>query len=271
MGGMAETRRVLSVVAAAVLALASGQAAPAEQADPAPTASVTEAAAAPARLGEAEYAQRDEESLAQDGEMHGHLPDTPVLEAALAWIIGPGAVAAAVASLLLIGAILTYNRLARGQLRVSEAWSGIAVQLQRRGDLIPNLIESVKAYAAHEREIFQTVTEARASLSRAAAVGPAEAVPANTRLTHALGQLCAVAENYPDLRASDNFRSVQQELSAVEEKIAYARQFYNRNVLAYNATISTFPHMLMARIAHFDSAEFFEPAEGSERQMKVRY
>ncbi|MCG6895606.1 MAG: LemA family protein [Thiocapsa sp.] len=169
------------------------------------------------------------------------------------WMIGPGGVAAAVVSVLLVGAILTYNQLARGQLRVSEAWSGIAVQLQRRGDLIPNLIESVKGYAALEREIFQTVTEARTALRRA--TGPGEATSANTRLTRALGQLFAVAENYPDLRASENFRSLQQELSAVEEKIAYARQFYNRNVLAYNAMISTFPHMLMARIAHFESGQ----------------
>ena len=151
-------------------------------------------------------------------------------------------------------------------MRVKEAWSGIDVQLKRRANLIPNLVETVKGYAAHERTVFEEVTQARATLNQAS--GPAESTEANSILTSALGRLFAVAENYPELQASENFLSLQEELSDVEEKIAYARQFYNRNVLAYNTLTLTFPDTLVAGIFRFQPEAFFE-AEDEARTPPV--
>lgn len=174
----------------------------------------------------------------------------------------PGVAVAATFVILLVVLAIMYNRLVRARIRVHEAWSGIAVQLQRRADLVPNLVEIVKGYGVHEREIFETVAKARAAMTQAA--GPAEAGLANTGLTHALGRLFAVIENYPTLRASDNFHSLQRELAAIEERIAYARQFYNRNVLAYNTLIATLPSMPLARSLHFERENFFD-TEGSSK------
>ena len=177
-------------------------------------------------------------------------------------LINPAALALIFCAAALLVAVLIYNRLVRSQMRVKEAWSGIEVQLKRRANLIPNLVETVKGYVAHERTVFEEVTQARSALNRAS--GPAESTEANSLLTGALGRLFAVAENYPELRASENFLSLQTELSDIEEKIAYARQFYNRNVLTYNTLALTFPHTLIAGIFRFQPEEFFE-ADGVDR------
>ena len=157
-------------------------------------------------------------------------------------------------------AVVTYNTLVRARIRVREAWSGIDVQLRRRASLLPNLMETVRAYATHERGTFEAVTQARQALQRAG--GAADAARANDALSQAIGRLFAVAESYPELRASENFKSLQDELSDVEEKIAYARQFYNRNVLDYNARIEVFPGVVISRTFAFDAAEFFEDEAG---------
>src|SRR5512136_247804 len=150
--------------------------------------------------------------------------------------------------IILLGLFLVgiYNGLIRSRVRVNEAWSGIDVQLKRRASLIPNLVETVKGYAAHEREVFERVTEARAGLERAGT--PKEATEANNMVTQALSHLFAVAENYPQLRASENFMALQTELTDTEEKIAFARQFYNRNVMDFNTKILVFPSVVVARL-----------------------
>jgi len=156
-----------------------------------------------------------------------------------------------------------YNSLVTAKMRVSESWSGIDVQLKRRGDLIPNLIETVKAYAKHEKEVFENVTKARSQLVSASGAG--EAAKADNMLTGALKSLFAVAEDYPELKASDNFKELQEELSDTETKIAASRQFYNSNVLDFNTKIQVFPNVLLSNLLGFREAEFFE-AEGAERE-----
>jgi LemA protein len=171
---------------------------------------------------------------------------------------------------LLIGlAIAVYNGLVRARIRVREAWSGIDVQLRRRASLLPNLMETVRAYAAHERGTFEEVTRARSALQQAH--GAAEAGRANNLLSQALGRLFAVAESYPELRASENFAGLQDELSDIEEKIAYARQFYNRNALDYNARIEVFPDVLIARTFAFRPAEFFEADEEGRSEVRLDF
>ncbi|HEU4758988.1 MAG TPA: LemA family protein [Dehalococcoidia bacterium] len=162
-----------------------------------------------------------------------------------------------------------YNRLVRSRNRVKEAWSGIDVQLRRRASLIPNLVETVKGYAAHEREVFEEVTRARSAVEQA---GDAKsAADANNMLTGALRHLFAVAENYPELKASQNFMELQTELSDLEEKIAFARQFYNTNVLSYNNRIQTFPSVVMANMFNFQPAEFFEAEEEGRAEVRVDF
>lgn len=162
-----------------------------------------------------------------------------------------------------------YNTLVTAQMRVRESWSGIDVQLKRRSSLIPNLVEAVKGYAAHEKEVFEKVTQARASLLNAAT--PKDKAIADNMLTGALKSLFAVAENYPDLKASDNFKQLQLDLTDTEDKIAYARQFYNTNVLDYNTKIKIFPNVLLVQLFGFKPEEFFE-AEGEARQeVKVQF
>ncbi|MGQ9571770.1 MAG: LemA family protein [Dehalococcoidia bacterium] len=171
------------------------------------------------------------------------------------------AIAVVVGIIVLIGLVLVgiYNGLVRSRLRTREAWSGIDVQLKRRADLIPNLVETVRGYAAHERQTFENVTRARAMLEQAGTA--AEAAQANNLLTQTLRSLFAVAENYPDLKANQNFLDLQNELSDIEEKIAYARQFYNRNVADYNTRIQTFPNVIVANMFAFRPFEFFEAEE----------
>lgn len=166
-------------------------------------------------------------------------------------------------------AIFLYNNLVTKRNRVKEAYSQIDVQLKRRSSLIPNLVETVKGYAAHEKEVFEAVTTARASLL--SAQGPKQSAQANDQLTGALKSLFAVAEAYPTLKASDNFIELQQELSDTETKVAASRQFYNTNVLDYNTSIQTFPSSIFAGMFHFTPEEFFQASEQEKADVKVQF
>jgi LemA protein len=148
--------------------------------------------------------------------------------------------------------------------RVDEAWSGIDVQLKRRHDLVPNLVETVKGYATHERETFEKVTEARADAMKAQ--GPAQAGAAEGRLSAVLGDLRAIAENYPDLRATENFQQLQRELTELEDEIQAARRIYNSNVQTYNTKIQVFPNSVIASMRNFEAREFFEITDEAERE-----
>lgn len=180
-------------------------------------------------------------------------------------------------SIILIGAIaviliyvwVVYNSLVTARLRIKEAWSQIDVQLKRRTDLIPNLIETVKGYAKHEKELLENVTKARSDLMKAGSA--IEKAEANNALTDALKSLFAVAEAYPDLKASQNFMALQQELSDTENKIAYSRQFLNSNVLDFNTKIQVFPSSLVAKAFNFKEAEFFEATEEERKNVKVQF
>ena len=163
----------------------------------------------------------------------------------------------------------TYNGLATGKVRIKEAFSGIDVQLKRRVDLVPNLVETVKGYAKHEKELLEKVTEARTSLMKA--TSPHEKAQSDNMLSGALKSLFAVSENYPDLKASQNFLKLQEELSDIEAKIAYARQFYNTNARDYNATLAKFPSGPIGRGFGFKEEEFFEAEEGERKSVKVAF
>ena len=165
--------------------------------------------------------------------------------------------------------VLIYNSLVNHRNRVKNAWSQIDVQLKRRTDLILNLVETVKGYAAHEKGVFENVTKARASLMNAQT--PQENAEANNMLTGALKSLFAVAENYPDLKASQNFQDLQGQLSETEDKIAYSRQFYNDTVLMYNNMIQMFPSNLVASRFNFTEAEFFEAPDADREVPEVKF
>jgi LemA protein len=181
------------------------------------------------------------------------------------------AIGVIVGIIVIIGLVLAgiYNGLVRARVRTREAWSGIDVQLKRRANLIPNLVETVRGYAAHERQTFENVTRARAMLEQAGTAG--EAAQANNVLTQTLRSLFAVAENYPELKANQNFLDLQNELSDIEEKIAYARQFYNRNVSAYNTSIQTVPNVVVANMFGFQRFEFFEAEEEAREVPEVSF
>ena len=164
--------------------------------------------------------------------------------------------------------IVVYNGFVRSRVRTDEAWSAIDVQLKRRNDLVPNLVETVRGFAAHERETLERVIGARAALQRAS--GPAEIAEADGVLTKAIGRLFAVSEAYPALRASENFLALQKDLYDVEEKIAYARQFYNRNVLDFNTRIAVFPKSLIANLFGLEPRQFFE-APGAREAVPVSF
>lgn len=157
---------------------------------------------------------------------------------------------------LLLWAVFTYNRLVTLRTRSENGWSQIDVQLRRRYDLIPNLIETVKGYAAHEREVFENVTEARTHAM--GATGVKDQARAENAITAGLGRLIAVAEGYPELKANQNFLALQEELVGTESKIAYARQFYNDTVARLNTLIQKFPANLIAGLGHFEQKPFFE-------------
>ncbi len=166
--------------------------------------------------------------------------------------------------------IAVYNRLVTLRARTKEAWSDIDVQLRRRYDLIPNLVETVKGYAAHERELFEKVTEARARAMGAA--GIKEKGEAENMLSNTLKSLFAVAENYPDLKASQNFLELQRELRDTEDKVQAARRFYNGNVRDLNIKIESFPTNLIAGALGFIKMEFFEIEEAAAREpVKVSF
>jgi LemA protein len=164
-----------------------------------------------------------------------------------------------------VAVIAIYNGLVRLRNEVRNAWSQIDVQLKRRHDLIPNLVETVKGYMTHERETLQNITEAR---SRAVqATGVAQQAQAEGALTRALGQLYVVVENYPDLKANQNFLALQEELTSTENKIGFARQFYNDRTMTYNTKIESFPSNIVAGLFNFEKAEFFEIEDAAEREV----
>jgi len=164
---------------------------------------------------------------------------------------------------------LTYNQLVTLRERIKEAISSIDVQLKRRIDLIPNLIETVKGYAKHEKQLLENVTSARSSLMQAKT--PEQKAEANNMLTDTLKSLFAVAESYPDLKASANFSKLQDELTDTEDKIAYSRQFYNSNVLSFNTKIKTFPTNLITGQFGFKEEQFFEAEPSSREPVKVSF
>jgi LemA protein len=166
--------------------------------------------------------------------------------------------------LLIVFVIAAYNGMVRSRNKVDEAWSGIDVQLKRRHDLIPNLVETVKGYAAHERETFQAVTDARVRAMGAS--GPAASGAAEGMLSQALGRLFAVAEAYPQLRATENFQQLQAELTNTEDQISAARRIYNGNVQSYNSSIQVFPNSIIAGMGGFTRREFFEIEDAGDRE-----
>jgi LemA protein len=178
-------------------------------------------------------------------------------------------VALSIVGLLVIWVIATYNRLVILKNRIENAWSQIDVQLRRRFDLIPNLVETVKGYATHEKEVFEKVTEARASMGNAQ--GVAAQGEAQNMITSALKSLFAVAENYPELKANQNFMMLQEELSGTESKIAYARQFYNDTVMSFNALIQSFPANILAGMFGFHTHEYFPMEDVAREPVKVQF
>ncbi len=181
----------------------------------------------------------------------------------------PIIIVAVLVVLLLAGVVALYNGLVRLKNRVDNAWAQIDVQLNRRYDLIPNLVETVKGYATHERQTLEAVIQARNTA--VAAQGPKDQATADNLLTGTLKSLFAVAEAYPELKANQNFLQLQEELTATEDRISYARQFYNDSVLRLNTKIQTFPSMLVAGLAKATEREYFE-AEGETRgPVKVEF
>jgi len=165
---------------------------------------------------------------------------------------------------ILVGLVVLYNRFVRLRNRVDNAWAQVEVQLKRRWDLIPNLVETVKGYAAHERETFEAVTNARAAAQQAKT--PGEAAQAEGILGQALGRLFAVAEAYPELQADENFRQLQTEVAETENRVAVSRQVYNDTVLTFNNAIQTFPGVVLAGPFGFSAREFFEVDEEAQRE-----
>lgn len=174
-----------------------------------------------------------------------------------------------VVAVVAIAFIVLYNNLVKMRNMVDNAWSQVDVQLQRRIDLIPNLVETVKGYAKHEGSTLEEVTRARASVANAGS--PAERMQADGALTNALRGLFAVAEAYPDLKANASFQSLQSELSATEDKISYMRQSYNDTVMKYNTAIQTFPAVLIAGAMGFKDRQGFDAAAGAEEAPKVQF
>jgi len=182
---------------------------------------------------------------------------------AWAWIV------LGVVAVLLAAGIWTFNRLVSLRNRVDNGWAQIDVQLRRRYDLIPNLVESVKGYAAHERELFEHVTEARSRAIDASSVP--DQVDAENVITRDLRQLLAVVENYPELKANENFLALQEELTGTESKIAYARQFYNDQVMRLNTLVQSFPSVLIAKAFGFGEREFFDIEDPIRRPAEVDF
>ena len=171
--------------------------------------------------------------------------------------------------IILVAIVGIYNGLVTARNKVKNAWAQIDVQLNRRADLIPNLVETVKGYAGHEKSVFEDVTAARAGLMNAN--GVKEISEANNQLSSTLKTLFAVAENYPELKANENFKELQAQLAQTEDKIAYSRQFYNDTVLMYNNKCQTFPSNIFANLFGFNEADFFEAAGEARSVPKVEF
>jgi LemA protein len=183
-----------------------------------------------------------------------------------------GIIVLVVVVLLILFLVFAYNGLVKARNRVDNAYSQIEVQQKRRYDLIPNLVETVKGYAAHERGTLEAVTQARAnaiSAQQSGSVG--EQAQAENVLTGALKSLFAVAEAYPDLKANQNFLNLQEELTATEDRIAYSRQFFNDSVLSYNNAIQTFPRNMLAGMFHFEKREFFDAEPEASGPVQVQF
>ena len=172
-------------------------------------------------------------------------------------------------AVLIIWAIAIYNGLIRLKNRVDEAWSDIDVQLKRRYDLIPNLVNTVKGYASHEKEVFEKVTEARTRAMGAQSAG--DKAQAENMLSQTLKSLFAVAEAYPDLKANQNFLELQRELTDTEDKVQASRRFYNGNVRDFNTKIQVFPNNVFAGMLGFSAREFFEAEGGEKEPVKVEF
>lgn len=180
-----------------------------------------------------------------------------------------GYIAIGVVVFVVLWLLVTYNSLVTLRNRVKEAWSQIDVQLKRRSSLIPNLVESVKGYAKHEKSVFENVTKARSALL--GAKNPGQAAAANDMLTGALKSLFAVAEAYPNLRASENFKQLQEEISDTETKVAASRQFYNTNVLDLNNSLETVPSAWVGNMFGFTKEEFFKATEEEKKDISVKF
>lgn len=172
--------------------------------------------------------------------------------------------------LVAIIGIVLYNGLVRSRNQVDNAWSQVDVQLKRRLDLIPNLVETVKGYATHEQKTFDAVIQAR-SAAMSAAPTPGSQATADNMVSGALRQLFALSEAYPDLKANQNFLALQEELSATEGRVAYARQFYNDSVLGYHNKLDTFPTLVVAKFGSFSRREFFEAEDGARVVPQVKF
>ncbi|MDD3646965.1 MAG: LemA family protein [Candidatus Dojkabacteria bacterium] len=175
-----------------------------------------------------------------------------------------------IAIVAIVGYLISvYNGLVKLRVLVDEAWSGIDVQLKRRYDLIPNLVETVKGYAKHEKKLFEKVTELRTSAMQAQS--PEEKGKLENELTGTLKTLFAVAENYPELKANENFMKLQDELSVIEEEVQSSRRYYNGSVRDFNTKIQVFPNNLIAGMLGFKSREFFEAEEEAKKAVKVDF
>ncbi len=177
----------------------------------------------------------------------------------------------AIIVLLALFFMFSYNGLVRMRNRVDQAWSQIGVQLERRHDLIPNLVETVKGYAAHEKGTLEAVVQARNHAVQAQQAGPAQQAQAENVLTGALRQLFALSEAYPDLKANQNFLNLQEELTSTEDRISYARQFYNDSVQNYNTGIQSFPRNMIAGMFNFQARQFFQAEQGAEEVPRVQF
>jgi LemA protein len=176
----------------------------------------------------------------------------------------PTLIVLGVLAVLVAAAVGVYNGLVRLRNQVQEAWAQVDVQLKRRFDLIPNLMETVKGYMNHERETLEAVTQARAAVAGAGSLG--DRAEAEGMLGMALGRLFAVAESYPDLKASQNFLALQEELTSTENKIGFARQYYNQSVMTYNNKVEMFPSNIFAGMFNFQKREFFEVKDEAVRE-----
>lgn len=182
--------------------------------------------------------------------------------------MGPVSLIVAAVAVLVVGwGVVTFNRLVALRNKREEAWSGIDVQLQRRADLVPNLVETVRGYQIHEREVLEEVVTARSALQEAS--GPAEAGRADDALDSALGRLFAVAEAYPELEAAEQFLALQRQLTEIEEELAFARRYHNATVEDLNTAVQSVPTVVVARLAGFGEAEYFKAAPAATEVPEV--